>query len=193
MSMSGTPQWVVLAWRLPAGLSTPRVTTWRNLQRLGAARLTPGAALLPFREDLQEQLDWLAQDIEQQGGEAWVLPVTGLSESEERLVRERMAADRDEEYRSLAEDAMAFIARRAAGPTPGNAFAARLQIDKELLALQRRFRKIRARDYGNTPARAAAAQAIDRCLSFRQGISPKVLPVTDAEVAAQQQKEEDDV
>jgi len=191
--MSGTPQWVVLAWRLPAGLSTPRVTTWRNLQRLGAARLTPGAALLPFREDLQEQLDWLAQDIEQQGGEAWVLPVTGLSESEERLVRERMAADRDEEYRSLAEDAMAFIARRAAGPTPGNAFAARLQIDKELLALQRRFRKIRARDYGNTPARAAAAQAIDRCLSFRQGISPKVLPVTDAEVAAQQQKEEDDV
>ena len=43
------------------------------------------------------------------------------------------------------------------------------------------------------PARAAAAQAIDRCLSFRQGISPKVLPVTDAEVAAQQQKGEDDV
>ena len=89
--MSGVPAWVVLAWRLPAGLSTPRVTTWRNLQRLGAARLTPGAAVLPFREDLQEQLDWLAQDIEQQGGEAWVLPVTGLSESEERSVRERMA------------------------------------------------------------------------------------------------------
>ena len=89
--MSGTPDWVALAWRLPAGLSTPRVTTWRNLQRLGAARLTPGAAVLPFREDLQEQLDWLAQDIESQGGEAWVLPVTGLSESEEHVVRERMA------------------------------------------------------------------------------------------------------
>src|SRR5947209_4257347 len=73
--MSGVPAWVVLAWRLPAGLSTPRVTTWRNLQRLGAARLTPGAAVLPFRADLQEQLDWLAQDVEQPGGEAWVLPV----------------------------------------------------------------------------------------------------------------------
>ena len=189
--MTGTPDWVALAWRLPAGLSTPRVTTWRNLQRLGAARLTPGAAVLPFREDLQEQLDWLAQDIEQQGGEAWVLPVTGLSESEECLVCERMAADRDEEYRSLKEDAMAFIARRSAGPTAVNAFAARLQIDKELLALQRRFRKIRARDYVNAPARAAAAQAIDRCLSFRQGISPKVLPVTDAEVAARQKQEDD--
>jgi hypothetical protein len=183
---------VVLAWRLPAGLSTPRVTTWRSLERLGAARLTPGAALLPFREDLQEQLDWLAQDIETQGGEAWVLPVTGLSEPEERVVRERMAADRDEEYRSLEEDASAFITRRSARPAPDDAFAARLQIDKELLALQRRFRKIRARDYVDAPARAAAALAVDRCLAFRQGISPKVLPVTDAELAAQQ-KEEDDV
>src|SRR5258707_2467856 len=105
MSMNGAPDWVVLAWRLPAGLSTPRVTTWRNLQRLGAARLTPGAAVLPFRADLQEQLDWLAQDIEQQGGEAWVLPVTGPSESEERSLRDRMAADRDAEYPAPQEDA----------------------------------------------------------------------------------------
>src|SRR5205807_5927958 len=164
MSMTSVPEWLVLVWRLPSGLSTPRVTTWRNLQRLGAARLTPGAAVLPFREDLQEQLDWLAQDIDQQGGEAWVLPVTGLSESEERLVRDRMAADRDAEYRALAEDALAFIARRSERPPPADAFAARLQVDKELLALQRRFRKIRARDYVATPARATAAQAIDRCL-----------------------------
>src|SRR6266516_2272924 len=140
--MTGAPDWVVLAWRLPAGSSTPRVTTWRNLRRLGAARLTPGAALLPFREDLQEQLDWLAQDIETQGGEAWVLPVTGLSEAEERTVRQRMAADRDEEYRGLETDALAFIAGRSADAATHHTFATRLQIDKELLALQRRFRKI---------------------------------------------------
>jgi hypothetical protein len=83
------------------------------------------------------------------------------------------------------------MARRSASPAPEDAFAVRLQIDKELLALQRRFRKIRARDYVDAPARAAAAQAVDRCLTFRQGISPKVLPVTDADVAAQQK--EDDV
>ena len=185
--MSTGPAWVALAWRLPAGSSTPRVTTWRNLRRLGAARLTPGAALLPFREDLQEQLDWLAQDIEAQGGEAWVLPVTGLSEAEECVVRDRMLAERDEEYRGLEEDALAFIARRSAAPAPADAFAARLQIDKELLALQRRFRKIRARDYVDAPARAAAARAIDRCLTFRQGISPKVLPITDADMAAHEE------
>jgi hypothetical protein len=57
--------------------------------------------------------------------------------------------------------------------------AARLQVDKELVALQRRFRKVVARDYVGAPARPAAAQAIDRSLVFGQGISPKLTPVTD--------------
>jgi hypothetical protein len=189
--MTLTPAWVALAWRLPAGSSTPRVATWRNLRRLGAARLTPGAALLPYREDLQEQLDWLAQEIETLGGEAWVLPVSGLSESEERVVRARMAADRDDEYRALEDDARAFLSRRSARPVLPDGYAARLQIDKELLALQRRFRKVRARDYVGAPGRAAAAQAIDQCLAFRQGISPKLLPVTDADAAVLDQEEDE--
>jgi len=182
--MTGVPQWVALAWRLPAGSSTPRVTTWRNLRRIGAARLTPGAALLPYREDLQEQLDWLAQEIENLGGEAWVLPVTDLSETEERVVRSRMLSDRDEEYRALEEDANVFLARRSAHPMAAEDFAARLQVDKELLALQRRYKKVVARDYVGATGRATAAQAIDRCLAFRQGISPKLLPVTDPDLEA---------
>src|ERR1700736_5160961 len=82
--------WLVLTWRLPSGSSTPRVTLWRSLRRMGAAVLTPGAAILPFREDLREQLDWLAQEVEDQGGVGWVLPVTELSEPEERTIREQM-------------------------------------------------------------------------------------------------------
>src|SRR3954467_8960866 len=114
--MSSGPAWIALAWRLPSGSSTPRVTTWRNLQRLGSARLTPGAAILPYREDLQEQLDWLAQEIDGLDGDAWVLPIVALSEAEEGLVRERMAAERNEEYRELEHDALAFRDRRASHP-----------------------------------------------------------------------------
>ncbi len=181
--MTDVPAWIALVWRLPSGSSTPRVTTWRNLQRLGAARLTPGAAILPYKEDLQEQLDWIAQEIETLDGDAWVLPVTGLSESEERLIRERMLADRDEEYGALERHALAFLTRRSAQPVRPDDYAARLQVDKELLALQRRFRKVVARDYIGAPARASAAQAIDRCLAFRQGIRPKLQPITDPEHA----------
>src|ERR1700716_2536955 len=95
------PRWVVLTWRLPSGSSTPRVTTWRTLRRMGAVLLTPGAAIVPFTDDLLEQCEWLAQRIGESGGEAWVLPVTELSEREEARIRARERTSREEEYGSL--------------------------------------------------------------------------------------------
>jgi hypothetical protein len=173
------PRWVVLTWRLPSGSSTPRVNLWRSLRRLGAAVLTPGAAILPFREDLQEQLDWLAQEIEAHEGDAWVLPVLELSEPEERRVRDQLQTSRRAEYDELREDARAFLQRAPEHPDADGDYALRLRTEKELLALQRRFRKIRARDYFDAPGRREASRTIDRCLAFRQGISTKLSPVTD--------------
>lgn len=174
--------WLVLAWRLPTGPSTPRVTTWRALRRLGAAVLTPGAAILPYREHLQEQLDWIAQEIEEHGGDAYVLPVTGLSEAESHRVVEQMYQDRAQEYEELCADARDFLRRERDHARPGAGPAARLKTEKELLVLQRRFRKIRDRDYFSSPGRQAAASTIDRCLRFRQGISRKLTAATDARI-----------
>src|SRR5437879_3390189 len=175
-------RWLVLAWRLPSGSSTPRVTLWRSLRRLGATVLTPGAAIVPFREDLQEQLDWLAQEVEEQHGDAWVLPVTELSEREERLVRDQMRVERQDEYEELRSDAYDFLKRAPEHPGPEAEYAIRLRTEKELVALQRRFRKIRDRDYFDAPGRIEAARTIDRCLAFRQGISARLTAATDAEV-----------
>jgi hypothetical protein len=173
------PRWLVLTWRLPSGSSTPRVSLWRSLRRLGATVLTPGAAILPFRDDLQEQLDWLAQAVEEQDGVGWVLPVTELSEAEERRIREQMNADRQAEYLELRADAFEFLKRAPEHPGPESDHALRLRTEKELLALQRRFRKIRDRDYFGAEGRIEAARTIDRCLAFRQGISSKLTALTD--------------
>jgi hypothetical protein len=181
-STTAAASWLVLTWRLPSGSSTPRVTLWRALRRLGAAVLTPGAAILPFRDDLQEQLDWLAQEVEEQDGDAWVLPVTELSELEERRVREQMNGDRQAEYEELRADALEFLKRAPQHPGPEAGYPLRLRTEKELLALQRRFRKIRDRDYFDVPGRTMASETIDRCLAFRQGISAKLMPVTDGQV-----------
>jgi hypothetical protein len=118
--------------------------------------LTPGAAILPYREDLNEQLDWLAQEVEEHGGDAWVLPVTELSDMEEQRVRDQMRADCEAEYAGLREDAQAFLRRAPEHPGPEDDFAVRLRTEKELLALQRRFRKIRARDHFDAPGRREA-------------------------------------
>src|SRR3954471_19338337 len=108
MNSQRRPGWVVLTWRLPSGSSTPRVTTWRTLRRMGAVLLTPGAAIVPFTEDLLEQCDWLAARIGEARGEAWVLPVVGLSAREEKLVRERQRAALEESYIELRDRAKLF-------------------------------------------------------------------------------------
>src|SRR5205814_3614205 len=99
-------RWLVLTWRLPAASSAPRVATWRSLQRLGAVSLTPGAVILPFTEHLLEQLEWIAEDIAQRGGDAYVLPVTELPEADDADIRRRMREDRRLEYAQLREAAL---------------------------------------------------------------------------------------
>ena len=80
-------RWLVLIWRLPTGVSTPRVTAWRRLRRLGAVPLTPGAAIVSYSEDLHEQMDWIAEDIADWGGDAWVLPVDALPAADQARIR----------------------------------------------------------------------------------------------------------
>ena len=155
--MSAEPEWLVLAWRLPNGSSTPRVTIWRSLKRLGAATLTPGAALLPYREELLEQVGWLAQEIDDLGGDAWILPVTELSEAEESRVRAQVNGERDSEYSEL-ERAAAELSARSQRDEPSA---------RELQSLGGRLNRIRARDHFGTSGQRKARRAVERCLAAR--------------------------
>jgi len=180
LALGSERHWAIFVWRLPMGSSTPRVTVWRLLRRLGAGTLTPGAALLPWREDLVERLDWLADEVGEQGGDAWVMRVSELSEAEEQSVIADVNRDREEEYAIIRKAAEGFVARSAEHPVHGDAYSRRRRLDRELLALQRRFGKVRDRDYFGAPGRAEAASAVDRCLRYRQGISLKLTARTDS-------------
>ena len=167
-----TIAWLVLVWRLPTSESSAsRVSIWRALRNLGAVGLTPGAAILPFTEDSEEQFDWLAQEVEDQAGDAWVLRVARLSEAEERKVRDRMRADRRVEYEELRKEALEFLRGKRA--TRRTAVGNRSVRDRELHALQRRFQKIRARDFFGAPGRHEVAATIEQCLAFRPSISSR--------------------
>lgn len=143
------PRWLVLTWRLPAASSSPRVATWRNLQRLGAITLTPGAVIVPYTEHLLEQLEWIAEDIVQRGGDAYVLPVTELPEADEREIERRMRAARGDEFRQLRE-AAEELARRARTP----------DYDRKLAVLERGLARAVERDHFKSGRRAAAERAI---------------------------------
>ena len=145
-----SPAWLVLTWRLPAASSTPRVATWRSLQRLGAVGLTPGAAIVPYSEHLLEQLGWIAEDIVQRGGDAYVLPVTQLPEADEEAIRRRMRDDRTNEYARIrdAAESMSRVPKQ------------RIQFERELTALERGLARTVARDHLTSAGRAGAERAI---------------------------------
>ena len=143
-------KWLVLTWRLPAASSTPRVATWRSLQRLGAVTLTPGAAVVPFTEDLLEQLEWIAEDIVQRGGEAYVLPVTDLREADEAEIRRRMRSERRAEFSEL-RDAADRLARTELDQA---------RYERELATLERGLARAIERDHLKSGARSGAERAI---------------------------------
>src|ERR1700737_5530622 len=102
MILSVEMPWVVFSYSLPAkGRSSPRVAVWRRLRALGAISPKGGVHVLPAREECVESFQWLAQEVEQAGGEALLLRVDrfeGLSDT--RLV-DLFREARKEDYAAL--------------------------------------------------------------------------------------------
>jgi hypothetical protein len=106
-TQSGTGQWVLLSYRLPREPSTPRIAVWRKLKRLGVAQLGDGLVTLPADARTREQLEWIAEEVTQAGGEAAIWLAHPASIAQERQVAAAMAEARAAEYTQLAQEAAA--------------------------------------------------------------------------------------
>src|SRR5215468_2889718 len=97
--------WVLLCYRLPRDPSTPRITTWRKLKRLGVAQLADGLVTLPADARTREQLEWIAQEVTEAGGEASIWLAQPASQEQERELATRMAEARAAEYTAVLAEA----------------------------------------------------------------------------------------
>jgi len=145
--------WIALSFSLPSGSSSSkRVAVWRRLQKLGSVSPTGALYLLPAGDESQEAFDWLAQEIEDAGGEALVFRIDQLAGDAEGRLVEAFRAARDEDYQKIAtEAASAVTAERAAKPG--------LQ---DLEKLRRRFAEAVRIDFFHAPGRTAAEAALAR-------------------------------
>ena len=141
--------WVFLAYRLPREPSTPRIAVWRKLRRLGVAQLLDGLVALPLDARTREQLEWIADEVAEAGGEASLWLAEAASANQERAIAKRMADAVAEEYRTVIAEAEA-----ASGQSPG-------QRRRTLGRLRRELRRIRARDFFPPPEADRARQAVD--------------------------------
>src|ERR671933_245332 len=98
--------WVVFSYSLPAkSRSSPRVTVWRRLGRLGALSTTSGVYVLPARDECVEAFQWLAQETRQAKGEALVMRVEQFEGLTDQQMMDLFNAARRAEYEALDQDA----------------------------------------------------------------------------------------
>jgi hypothetical protein len=135
-------EWVLLVYRLPREPSTPRIALWRRLRRLGAAQLSDGVAALPLSPQTQEQLEWLADEVEAAGGSATIWLGRPGTAGEDRELQARMREASDEDYTRVA------AAARGGGD------------GRTVRRLRRALHAIRARDYFDAAARTEAERAV---------------------------------
>jgi hypothetical protein len=118
--------WLLLLYKIPAEPSAARVSAWRKLKRLGAILLNDATWILPSTPWTQEQLQWLAAEIREHGGEATVWEAR-LADGEDQSLADQFLAQVDAPY----ADILADLRHDAA----------------DLAALARRYQQVKSQDY----------------------------------------------
>jgi hypothetical protein len=136
---------VFLAYRLPREPSTPRITVWRKLRRLGVAQLLDGLVALPADARTKEQFEWLADEIVEAGGEASLWLAEAADRAVERGLVNQLRDRAAEEYRAVTAELDALdgeVSARALG------------------RLRRELQRIGHRDFFPPPEREVAQRAV---------------------------------
>lgn len=142
-------RWVFLAYRLPREPSTPRIALWRKLRRLGVAQVSDSVVALPLDPRTQEQLEWLADEVVEAGGESSLWLAEAASAAGERGLVAHMAEAVADEYRAV------IAAATETRDSPAG------QRRRTLGRLRRELRRIRSRDYFPPPEAEQARRAVE--------------------------------
>ena len=160
MGMSRAEDWVLLAYRLPRVPSTPRSAVWRKLKRLGVAQLGDGLVALPADARTREALEWVAEDVVDNGGEAMIWIGRPADRAALDEITGRMTAAVAVEYQAVATEARHTI---NADPATRRRVAARLN---------RELRRIAGRDFFTAPEGEHARRAVTD-LTARLGVTAR--------------------
>lgn len=140
---------MLFVYRLPREPSSPRIALWRKLRRLGVAQLADGLVSLPLDARNKEQLEWLADLVIENGGEASIWLADPSSSIEQRSIAATLAGDIAREYQAVAD---AASAAESTDPSSQRRTVARLR---------RELARIRQRDYFPPSERDRAVAAVE--------------------------------
>ncbi len=103
------PSWTMLVYKLPPQPTRLRIQIWRKLQALGAVYIQDGLAAVPARDDLDENMTYIAASIEEMEGSAVLLRSAGFSVTDDERVIERFQKTADARLNEILERIQALM------------------------------------------------------------------------------------
>jgi hypothetical protein len=146
---------------VPPTPSSLRVRVWRRLRSLGAVPLKRSAYLLPDTPERYEDFQWLAQEIQRDGGEATLIKVQQIENVTPAEVLRLFHEPRDEDYKRLAvryRKVLQGLDRKSASKS------ARLQ--EELARLDKDHQRVRDIDFFDAPG-GAEVRRLEEAIAMR--------------------------
>jgi len=119
--------WVLLVYKIPREPTALRASVWRKLKRLGALLMHDAVWVLHATAWTREQMQWLAVEISELGGEAQLWEAHSLFNGQGDALEKQFLARVDSAYQEI----LAELERE----------------DADVVALSRRYQQIRAQDY----------------------------------------------
>ena len=162
--------WILLSSRLPREPSRLRLAIWRRLKRLGAVLIHDAVWVLPADAKTREAFEWLAEEIEEQGGTAWVWEAAGLSVEQDRRAVERFRTEAEARYAEIGASARAIRdatlrgRRRSRHGRPASPAALAHGV-RQLRGLERALRLERRRDYFHAAGRDMASARVSAAIA----------------------------
>jgi hypothetical protein len=140
--------WVLLVYKIPREPTSSRATIWRKLKRLGALLLHDAVWVLPATAWTREQFQWLAVEIGELEGEAYLWESHLLLNGQAEALVQQFQARVDIAYQEILEELV--------------------QEEADLVALSRKYQQVRAQDYFHSEL---GRQVRAQLMSARGGLS----------------------
>ncbi len=137
-------KWIMLIYKLPRSRTTAiKVATWRKLKKLGVYAVQDSVCILPKSEKTLENLEWLAAELREHGGEASVWETQVLTLELEKELKSYFLEQVNIQYKEIMREA----------PLAKN--------NRQLGQIWMRYNSIRSQDYLKSPLAAEARGACE--------------------------------
>jgi hypothetical protein len=146
---------------VPPTPSSLRVRVWRRLRSLGAVPLKRSAYLLPDNPERYEDFQWLAQEIQREGGDATLIRVHQIENMTPEQVVRLFHEPRDHDYRQLAARYRKALQRLDRKSAAKSALA-----PEELARLTKEHQRIRDIDFMDAPG-GAEVRRLEEVIAMR--------------------------